>query len=413
MRRLLSLFALCLTACPPQPTPDASVDPPDASLDAGTTDAGRSPRDAGTPDAGFTSAPVERWCELAALAKCARDQRCGRLGDAGFAGCVLLEEHPSRCDQDGLRRGVREFRIQYLAPEALRCLNGYATGSCVEAPPGCENVFIGITPPDAPCLHPLDCDVSGFCDTNDGQCPHHCRAWLPLDAPCDSTRNRCAPDESCEFDDAGVRRCREGLRTGDECVDFLACGEGSICSGGFCVRVYTTNLNEPCGRFNGYPLCPGEYFCRSTDGGPGTCERRAGIGGACVGPASCLPSLRCTTSISTGTCLPKATLGEPCADYGDCQDGLYCRNDVQRCAALPTAGGSCSYEATAYRCAPGYACAFSGTSDDTCVAWKRAGEPCSYSGECLSNECGYATLPDGGFGGTCVESCSQQADGGQ
>lgn len=413
LRLLTTLLALTLTACPPQPTPDASVEPPDAAVDAGPTDAGRPPRDAGTPDAGFTAAPIESWCQQLALADCTRDVRCGRLTDAGFAGCLTLATAPARCDQAAYTRGVREFRVQYLEAEALRCLNGYAHGSCEDAPDGCSTTFAGLAHPDAGCLQALDCNDEGFCDLYDNQCPHRCRAWLPLGAPCDTTRNRCAPFDSCESDDAGVRLCRPGLQPGDACLDYSACGEGSICSNNVCTRVSLETATEPCGQINGYPLCPAEYFCHRPDGGAGTCQRKAGIGGTCVGAASCLPSLRCTTVLTTGTCLPRAALNEPCVDYADCEDGLYCKDADLRCAALPTAGGSCSYEATAYRCAPGHSCAYSSTSDDTCVAWKQPGEPCSYTGECLSNDCGYGTLPDGGFGGTCRPSCSQRADGGQ
>ncbi|MGV3621231.1 MAG: hypothetical protein ACO1OB_10460 [Archangium sp.] len=410
MRRLFAFLAVFFVACPPEPQPDASIEF-DAGFDSGVVDAGRPIRDAGA-DAGFTDAPVERWCELQAWASCERRQRCGQLRDAGFAGCLLDAQHAARCDQTGLTRGVREFRVQYIEVEALRCLNGYARGSCEATPDGCENVFTGLSAPDFPCLHPVDCDVSGFCDLYDAQCPHHCRAWVPRGASCDGSRNRCAPDDACDSDDGGVRTCRERPAQGAPCIDFNGCGEGAICSNGTCTRVYG-ELGDVCGTVNGYPLCPAEFFCSSRDGGAGTCERRAGLGGACIGPAGCLPSLRCTTLITTGTCVVKASRGEACVDSADCEDGLYCRNANQRCEPLPTDGQSCSYDDTAYRCAPGHTCAYSSTSDDTCVAWQSLGGPCSYSGQCLSNDCEYATLPDGGFGGTCVESCSRRADGGQ
>ena len=106
---------------------------------------------------------------------------------------------------------------------------------------------------------------------------------------------------------------------------------------------------------------------------PGTCERKSGLNGTCTGPGSCLPSLRCSTLLTTGTCLRKAPLREPCINYDDCEDGLYCDAKSQRCEALPDAGGDCTFERTGYRCAPGNTCAFSGTSDDRCVAWKAAG----------------------------------------
>lgn len=407
VRRLFALTAVFLFACPVAPQPDASVEF-DAGFDAGVPDAGR--RDAGV-DAGRTEAPVESWCALKTLAECERAQRCGRLSDAGFAGCLLAGEHPSRCDQLATTLGVREFRVQYLEAEALRCLNGYARGSCEETPDGCQNAFIGISPPHGACLQAVDCDVSGFCDLYDNQCPHQCRAWAPRGSSCDNANNRCAPDDACDTDDAGLRLCREKPVSGAPCIDFSGCGTGAICSNGVCTDI-NGDLNAPCGAINGYPLCPAEFFCSARDGG-GVCERRSGIGGSCIGPSGCLPSLRCSGLLTTGTCLTKASVGERCVDYGDCEDGLYCRNATQRCERLPTAGESCSYDDTAYRCAPGHACAYSSTSDDTCVVWQREGERCSSSGECLSNDCRFATLPDGGFGGTCVTSCSRRADGGQ
>ena len=53
---------------------------------------------------------------------------------------------------------------------------------------------------------------------------------------------------------------------------------------------------------------------------PGTCERKSGLGGTCTGPGSCLPSLRCSTLLTTGTCLRKAALREGCINYDDCED---------------------------------------------------------------------------------------------
>lgn len=409
VRRLLAVTSVLLLACPAQPLPDAAVEL-DAGVDAGTPDAGRPPRDAGL-DAGRTGAPVEAWCALKTRAECERARRCGRLTDAGLAGCLLAGAHPSRCDQLATTLGVRQFRVQYLEREALRCLEGYARGSCEEVPDGCQNAFIGLSPPGGACLQALDCDVSGFCDLDDHQCPHACRAWAPRGSSCDNGRNRCAPDDACDTDDAGARRCRERPAQGAPCIDFSGCGEGAICSNGACTAI-SVSLDEPCGVIDGYPLCPAEFFCSTRDGGPGSCERRAGLGGSCVGPSGCLPSLRCSGLLTAGTCLIKASLGERCVDFADCEDGLHCRNATQRCERLPTEGQSCAYEDSAYRCAPGHACAYSGTSADTCVAWQSVGGACSYSGQCLSNDCESATLPDGGFGGTCVTSCSQRADGG-
>lgn len=419
MRSALPLLcALSLLGCPPQVTPiDSGVDEPeDAGVDAGEPDAGRPPRDAGIPDAGFLAAPVADWCELLAQAKCFRDERCGRLGDAGAAGCAFLNTTVARCDQAAYTHGVTQGRVAYAERQAVDCLNATASGSCAVSPPACATVFTGLVPADGGCVLSDDCDVAqGFCDLYDDRCPHRCRAWTALGQPCDGFFSQCDPlAGSCDVPDAGAPAvCLPKKSAGDWCSRYDACGDDMACTSNTCVQ-RRAGAGEPCGVKNGYPFCDEEHFCRQdpTATSPGTCERKAGLGGTCASGTGCLPSLRCSALITTGTCLPKALPGEGCIAWDDCQDGLYCDAKAQKCLALPGPDGGCSYEVTAYRCAPGSSCTFSGTSDDRCDALKALGASCGYAGQCLSNDCEYGALPDGGFGGRCVESCSQRADGG-
>lgn len=417
---LRSVLALVIAGCPaPVPVVDSGVPELDAGQpDAGAPDAGRPPRDAGVPDAGFLAAPVTSWCSLRALAECGRDVRCGRLSQQGVPGCVLTRTTLAACDQIALQRGAEELRTQYLESEAVRCLNALGSGSCEEEPLACTTVFTGLASPDAGCLAPTDCNSLGFCDTYDQQCPHRCTAWAAEGQPCDGFYRRCDPlNGSCDLNDAGTAVCFPRKTDGDPCQRYDACGAQASCVSGTCITRLAAP-GEACAVRSGFPFCTPEYFCRQDPPDsngvrpPGTCERKSGLGGTCTGPGSCLPSLRCSTLLTTGTCLTKGALRAACINYDDCQDGLYCDTKTQRCEGLPDAGGDCSFDVTGYRCAPGFTCAFSGTSDDRCVTWKAAGEPCGYAGECLSNDCEYATLPDGGFGGTCMESCSQRADGG-
>jgi hypothetical protein len=408
-------LVLVLTGCPPAPAPvDAGVEE-DAGVDAGAPDAGRPPRDAGTPDAGFASAPAADWCRLRALAECSRDVRCGRLTAAHVPGCVLTRTTVASCDQLALARAVTEGRSRYDQRAALTCLNALASGSCEEADPSCAGVFTGLAPPDAGCILEQECDADGFCYLYDARCPHRCRGWEPLGSPCDGFTRRCDPrSAACDLDDAGVALCVPKRREGEACQRYDACGDALACTDGRCVA-RRAGPGEPCGLTNGFPYCADEYFCRQVlDGSgspppPGTCQRKAGLGGTCTGPGSCLPSLRCSALITTGVCLAKASLGAGCIAYDDCEDSLFCDAKSQRCETLPDAGGDCSFERTGYRCAPGTTCAF---SQERCVAWKPEGADCGYGGECLSNECTFATLPDGGFGGTCAANCSQRADAG-
>lgn len=417
MSRRLLLSLVVLAGCPqPVTTPDASVEDSGVELDAGV-DAGRPPRDAGIPDAGFAAAPVEAWCALRAAAECDRDRRCGRLSSAGLAGCIQQRTFPSACDQPALTRGVSEHRLQYLEVEGVTCLNGFASGSCEELPPACKTAFTGLGVPDGGCFGAIDCNAFGFCDLYDGTCPHQCKPWSALGDSCDGFFRKCDPSSgSCDVSDAGATVCLPKKNPGDACQRYDACGDTMTCTNSKCVK-RIAGPGEACGVVGSFPFCQDEYFCRQATSStgtppPGTCQRKAGLGGTCVGSVSCLPSLRCSTLITTGTCLPKAGLHDGCIAYDDCQDLLYCDAKTQKCETLPIAGGDCSFDKTGYRCAPGNTCAFSATSDDRCVAWKPVGAECGYTAECLSNDCEYATLPDGGFGGRCIATCSQRADGG-
>lgn len=421
----LFLFALLMLSGCPMPSPmdsgtemDSGTMQVDAGFDAGTPDAGRPPRDAGIPDAGFLSAPLDQWCTFRALAECDRDRRCGRIStDAGFAGCVTTRTFIGACDQQAFTRSVANGRMQYLEAEGVRCLNDLATGSCEDVPLSCGTAFTGLTPPDGGCFGNLECNAFGFCDLYDDRCPHHCAAWTPKGQQCDNFFRRCDPTNAgCDEVDAGVTICVDKKDAGDSCVRFDACGDSMACLSNRCVQ-RQAGLGEACAVNNGYPFCTEEFFCRQDPPvmgvrPPGTCQWKAGLGGTCTGPGSCMPSLRCSTLITTGTCLRKAAFHTGCIAYDDCEDGLFCDAKTQQCERLPVDGGDCSFETSGYRCAPGHTCAF-GTTLDVCESWKPVGTPCSYNQQCLSNECDFASLPDGGFGGTCVAPCSQRADAGQ
>lgn len=416
MRRLPALLVLALAACPPAPKPDAGMVEDSGVADAGDEpDAGRPPRDAGTPDAGFARVPFEDWCALRAQALCFRDVRCGAVSGAAITEC--FSRRLSDCDQVSITSAVRGNRLQYLGMEAVACLNAYASGSCEDDAPACASVFQGLVPPDAGCILPGECNAQGFCYQYDDQCPHRCRPWAALGERCDGFTSRCDPaSAACYAGDAGVEVCQPAKLENEPCTDYDSCREDLACVENKCTK-RSANVGEPCGVRSGYPFCRGENFCRQGPpvGGvrpPGTCQVRSGVGGTCVGNISCLPSLRCSTVITTGTCQLKAALGQSCVAYDDCEDGLFCNGRSQKCERLPTDGGDCSSMGSFYRCATNFFCEFSATQEDTCLPRRATGEPCSYDGVCLSNDCSFGTLPDGGFGGQCVAPCALRADGG-
>jgi hypothetical protein len=418
VRRLLALSALVFVACPtPMPTPDASVIVPE--VDAGQMepelDAGRMRFDAGAPDAGFTTASAATWCRTRALASCLRQVRCLSLSESSLTDCVARTA--DTCDQLSFTTGVDAGRLAFDGARAVTCLNDFAAGSCTVEPPSCATVFTGRVPTDGGCVTAAECSESSFCDIYSGSCPFRCRAFGQLGDGCDFFR-RCAPTLGCYRADGGSETCQPLKRPGDPCVDFDECGENGACIDSQCV-MRRADAGEPCAVRSGYPFCADEYFCRQDPplvegepAPPGTCQRRAGLGGTCVGSGSCLPSLRCSAVITTGLCRARAKRGELCSGYADCEDGLHCSNTSQRCEPYPGDGGDCGYSGgSSGRCLTGFYCRYN-AGDYGCERRRAVGEDCDYDGVCLSNECEFGRRPDGGFGGTCGIACSLKADAG-
>jgi hypothetical protein len=421
VRRLLALAAVVVCACPaPTPTPDASVViVDDAGFDAGVedVDAGRLRYDAGTVDAGFTVATATSWCRSRALAACLRQVRCLSVSESSVADCVARTV--DTCDQVSFTTAVDAGRLAFDPAQGVRCLNDFATGSCALEPASCATVFRGQVAVDAGCVTAAECGAGGYCDVYTGTCPYRCRAFGAPGDVCDFVR-RCGPGLGCFSSDGGFTEyCQPLKRTDEPCVSFDECGDEGACISGKCIS-RRADAGQPCGVRSGYPYCAEEYFCRqdppAMEGGeppPGTCERRAGLGGTCIGSQTCLPSLRCSTVITTGTCLARAKRGGLCGSYADCEDGLYCASLTGRCEPYPADGGDCGYSSggSSGRCLTGFFCRYN-AGDYACERRRAVGEDCEYDQVCLSNECEFGRRPDGGFGGTCGVPCSLKADAG-
>lgn len=419
MSRLLALSAVAFAACPPvvmMPAPDAAVAP---QVDAGVEapDAGRARFDGGTVDAGFTTATAAGWCRERALASCLRQVRCLSLSEASLTDCVVRTA--DGCDQLAFSSGVDAGRLGFDGAAAVRCLNAFAEGSCTQEPAACATVFRGLVPADGGCVITNDCGAGSYCDVYSGTCPYRCLTFREPGEPCDFFR-RCRAGLACYRADAGAAStCNPTKAPGQACGSFDECGEQGACINQACVA-RRADAGEVCGASSGYPFCADEFFCRQgpppMEGAPpppGTCQRRAGLGGTCAGSGTCLPTLRCSAVITTGTCLPRARRGETCAVYNDCESGLFCSNVTQRCEPFPGDGGDCSFNGgSSGQCQVGFFCQFSASDDRRCARRRAVGEDCDYDQMCLSNECEFGTRSDGGFGGTCAVACSLKADAG-
>lgn len=403
-------------ACSPAPVNDAGLPEQDAGFDAGF-DAGRPKPDAGPMDAGFTQVSLDDWCALQATAMCLRDMRCYRLDPSLFEDCRF--NALAQCDAFGLGRSVREGRQAYDAGAAADCINTYATGSCETPPAACSSIFLGQVPPDGGCTLSEECDPAlGFCDLFSTTCPRRCKAYLPRLASCVDYREQCNPkSDACRRGDGGTHICLPYSENGESCSGYEDCRNNALCLNSKCI-VYQAKRGEACGVTNGYPYCDTTSFCRQTPVSsgtppPGTCEKRPGLGGACVGFQGCLSGFYCSSRLGTGTCLPLRGPGEACDDSNQCQDALYCAFGTAKCTTLPTDGGDCSSQGSSYECAAGYFCDFSAPSGQYVCSRSRAlGETCRYGSDCLSQTCDTLVAADGGFEQRCVPPCSHVADGG-
>ncbi len=397
------LFLLAALGCG-APTSDTAADAGGTSLDAGDPPA--------LPDAGRPPVPIEAWCDTWALERCRRDVRCGRLGEQEEPSCLWRER--AACDATALLRGVAENRLQFLSSEAARCLDGYAVGSCFGDPEACALVFQGLVSAGEACVIEAECSVGSYCLTAEPVCPHRCHAYRALGETCNGWDAQCDPSAGhCALGDGGYV-CSPLGGPQSPCSSDAMCRAELACIGGGCVQ-RLAKLGEPCGTTNGFPLCEATAFCVPQNGSStaGACQRRVGVGGACVNGQGCLPNLRCSSLYRTGTCLPLATRGEKCTHSGECQRELHCRAKSATCEPLPADGGDCGFTGSQFRCAAGHYCDFlSGPSDYRCRALEPNGQECAYDGVCQTNDCGLGQLPDGGAGYRCQPPCSERADGG-
>ncbi len=386
-------------------------------MDSGVPDAGRPGVDAGTPDAGFGAVPIEQWCEDLALSECHRQLRCLLLAPAQLSSCLARQR--LACAAVDTVEAVHHGRLQYLPDQAGRCLNAYGHGRCFDSPAECEGLFQGQVPPDGGCVLPQECQVGSFCLPAQNVCPSHCRAFSLGGESCNFWDRQCNPDGfDCEQVDAGAYGCVPRLGLGESCTSYNQCRADLVCPSKKCVQ-RKSGLGETCGVVNGYPECDPDAFCRqpSVNSGatppPGECQKRIGLGGACVAGGPCLPNLRCSSDYGTGTCQPLGSEDEVCNGAGDCKKELFCWTRTSRCLPFDSDGGDCTATGTFYACAPGQICSYQGQSGQfVCKKQGELGAPCAYGGECLGNQCGVGTLSDGGSGAMCLGPCSQRADGG-
>jgi hypothetical protein len=419
--RATALVALLgLAACPGPALPDGgSTDAGgDDDAGAGAADAGDAGEafDAGPPDAGFGPVDITAFCQTQAFARCARDVRCGRLEAARLDACMRRDLEA--CDQTALSSGVAFGRLEYFAAQGGACLDAYGSTPCwdTRAPALCDGLMQGLVPPDGGCLLPEECQSGSFCQVYLQTCPFRCFAKAELGATCNWWDRQCDDQAATCVYDGGVNTCVPRVGVGEACTWSSDCRADLACSNGHCVKSSAT-LGEACNLANGYPYCDAEGFCRTVslpDGGaPGTCQKRVGLGGACVGYNACLPNLRCSSNLQTGTCVPLGNQGDTCTGYGECKSELFCWTRTSSCTAHWPDGGDCTSRGSDYSCAPGFFCDYNAPNGAyVCRASKALGESCSYDGVCQSKSCETGRLADGGSGLVCTLPCSKHVDGG-
>ena len=378
-------------------------------IDAGEPDAGAPVLDAGPTDAGFSPFPVDQWCTLYALAVCSRDERCLLLDAQNVDACRVREY--AACAQEELGAGVAANRLQYDAPSAADCINGFAHEACAKVPVSCDAVFEGTVPPQGDCLIANECQAGSYCNVYSNACPFRCHTYQPVGALCNGSDRQCDPDVANCRSAGGGSLCVARRGTGEACEYWSDCFANLACINGACVQ-YIAQVGETCGHTSGYPGCEPDAFCRRRVGqvdGPGVCMKKAGLGGVCSGYGTCLPGLRCSSNYSTGHCILLGSEGDICWNYVDCREELYCANSTSRCTALPTEGGDCGSDTSGYRCAAGFFCDYQA---ETCHAQRANGDTCLYDDACQSGECNFGPQQDGGTGWSCEDACVRRLDAG-
>lgn len=323
--------------------PTATTDPVDAtsSLDP-VVDV---PSDVGLP--------IDAWDDAIAGALCELNARCRQDSPLGSGDILATLADPQAC-RDWAARGLQELtsiyaiprdnpRVIYSPTKAAECLARVAR-SCdyPERIPACNEVFVGASPLDGPCLRNADCGSGAFCDSDGLHACGKCVARTPLGAPC----NR---DDECSLAQ-GPAKCFAPHDTDPTCVRFvesLVFAAGGECGRSFSDATFVQRR------------CVGDLACQDV-GGVGRCTSAPSpfhaiqeVGAACDETHFCSPYVGLTCESAK------------CVAWGD--RGL---------------GAHCDPEFTTMSCDSGFRCG----ADRRCHS-NGFGAPCELDFDCQSYAC--------------------------
>ena len=191
----------------------------------------------------------------------------------------------------------------------------------------CVAGFCATGAADAPCINTSQCDRGLFCNVETCQPEAEPGSTCFID-------DQCPGAETCitvPGDKNGT--CGRSDRPGDMCDEF--------CFGGNCVQPDPDALGT-CFAFGSEEGadCSGGFCSRAFECNPATnqCERRGGIGAACLnGFDDCQPGFFCDREITgaeMGVCAERLPDGEPCTSDSHCQSEL-CEGDPLACVPYP------------------------------------------------------------------------------
>jgi hypothetical protein len=224
------------------------------------------------------------------------------------------------------------------------CLDRTNTASCATPSVNCtsDEIFNGTVGQGGSCFDDLECLDAFYCDES-STCPGTCTARIAVGQPVSS-----------------MQRCvKTAFAYNGTCLALVAAGQSCAPTGG-------SMLTRSCAPPN---TCLPSELC-----GP---EPLLGAANApCTNNGTCALGLQCAGMV----CVPLGMLNAACDSARSCQEGLSCSPANVCVDATPAPiGASCSTVAPVRSCVPDAFCNVpQGMMTGTCAALRTAGQSCTY-----------------------------------